>query len=151
MSKQLLSKIILVIIFFFKMSLSYSEEYFMTLRNEKVNLRQGPSFEYPIKLFYKKKYLPVKVQDSYENFRKITDHQKNNGWIHISQLAKKKAALANDGKVFVFKRPSKFSKPKLIMEKGKLCLVLKCKNEWCKIKVNNFKGWVLKEKLWGRI
>ena len=34
------------------------EEYFLTLRNNKVNLRQGPSFDYPIKLFYKKKNLP---------------------------------------------------------------------------------------------
>ena len=32
------------------------EEYFLTLRNDKVNLRQGPSFEYPVKLFYKKKF-----------------------------------------------------------------------------------------------
>ena len=29
-------------------------EYFMTLRNDKVNLRQGPSKDYPIKFFYKK-------------------------------------------------------------------------------------------------
>ena len=36
-------------------NLSASEEFFLTLRNEKVNLRQGPSFEYPIKIFYKKK------------------------------------------------------------------------------------------------
>ena len=32
----------------------FADEYFLTLRNDKVNLRQGPSFEYPIKLFYKK-------------------------------------------------------------------------------------------------
>ena len=28
---------------------------FLTLKNDKVNLRLGPSFEYPIKLIYKKK------------------------------------------------------------------------------------------------
>ena len=37
-------------------NLCKAEEYFLTLRNEKVNLRQGPSFEYPIKLFYKKNF-----------------------------------------------------------------------------------------------
>ena len=31
------------------------DEYFLTLRYDKVNLRQGPSREYPIKIFYKKK------------------------------------------------------------------------------------------------
>ena len=69
---------------------SLAEEYFMTLRNEKTNLRQGPSFNYPIKIFYKKKYLPVLIKDKSDNFRKIIDHQQNSGWIHISQLSKKK-------------------------------------------------------------
>ena len=66
------------------------DEYFLTLRNNTVNLRQGPSFEHPIKIFYKKKYLPVLVQDKFNNFRKIRDHENNTGWIHISQLSKKK-------------------------------------------------------------
>ena len=69
------------------------EEYFLTLRNEEVNLRQGPSFDYPIKLFYKKKLLPVLIQDKFENFRKVRDHENNSGWIHVSQLSKKKAAI----------------------------------------------------------
>ena len=46
-----------------------NDEYFRTLRNEKVNLRQGPSFDYPIKFFYKKKFLPVLVQDKSGNYR----------------------------------------------------------------------------------
>ena len=32
------------------------DEYFLTLRNDKVNLRQGPSFDYPVKIFYKKNF-----------------------------------------------------------------------------------------------
>ena len=47
------------------------DDYFRTLRNDTVNLRQGPSFDYPIKILYKKKFLPVLVQDSSDNFRKI--------------------------------------------------------------------------------
>ena len=77
------------ILYFSSQSL-FANEYFLTLRNDKVNLRQGPSFEYPIKLFYKKKFLPVLILDKFENFRKIRDHENNNGWIHISQLSKKR-------------------------------------------------------------
>ena len=33
------------------------------------------------------------MQDKFENFRKIRDHENNSGWIHISQLSKKKAAI----------------------------------------------------------
>ena len=83
-----------------------AEEYFLTLRNDKVNLRQGPSFEYPVKLFYKKKFLPVLVQEKFENFRKIRDHENNTGWIHISQLSKKKAAITIDDDQLIFKKPS---------------------------------------------
>ena len=81
-----MQKIILILIFFFSFGNVFSnEEYFLTLRNEKVNLRQGPSFDYPVKIFYKKKFLPVLVQDKSDNFRKIRDHENNSGWIHISK------------------------------------------------------------------
>ena len=62
-------KIIYILFFFFPLQNVFANEYFLTLRNDKVNLRQGPSFEYPIKLFYKKKFLPVIIQDKFENFR----------------------------------------------------------------------------------
>ena len=142
-------KLISLFIFFFIPSTYAFEEYFLTLRNDKVNLRQGPSFEYPIKLFYKKKFLPVLIQDSFENFRKIRDHENNTGWIHISQLSKKKAAITIKDDQLVFDRPSIYSTPSVILKKGKLCRVKKCKENWCKIQVNSFKGWVKKDSLWG--
>ena len=121
----------------------------MTLRNDIVNLRQGPSFDHPIKIFYKKKFLPILVQDSSENFRKIKDHENNSGWIHISQLSKKKAAIVIDTNIIVFSKPSVYSTPSVILEKGKLCKIIKCKDNWCKIKVDNYKGWIKKNSLWG--
>ena len=126
-----------------------AEEYFLTLRNDKVNLRQGPSFEYPVKLFYKKKFLPVVVQDKFDNFRKIRDHENNTGWVHISQLSKKKAALIIDDDQLIFSKPSIYSKPTAILKKGRLCKIHKCKDEWCKISVEKYKGWVKKDILWG--
>ena len=137
------------IIFFILSDLHAKEEYFLTLRNEKVNLRQGPSFDYPVKIFYKKKFLPVLIQDSSDNFRKIRDHENNTGWIHISQLSKKKAAITIDDNVLVFNKPSIYSSPKVILKKGRLCKIKKCKNDWCSITVDKFKGWVKKESLWG--
>ena len=56
----------IIFIFYFSFQSLFANEYFLTLRNDKVNLRQGPSFEYPIKLFYKKKFLPVIIQDKFE-------------------------------------------------------------------------------------
>ena len=64
---------ILILIFFFNFllinnTLSNEKDYFLTLKYNKVKVRQGPSFEYPVKFIYKKKYLPVKIIDSKEIF-----------------------------------------------------------------------------------
>ena len=144
-------KFIVTIIFFVFLSPSYSldQEYFLTLRNEKVNLRQGPSFDYPVKIFYKKKFLPVLIQDRSENFRKVRDHENNTGWIHISQLSKKKAAIVIDDKLILFNSPTIYSNPLAILKKGRLVKIKKCKNDWCKVMTGDFNGWVKKESLWG--
>ena len=126
-----------------------AEEYFSTLRYNTVNLRQGPSKDYPVKIFYKKKYLPVLVQDVSDNFRKIKDHENNSGWIHVSQLSKRKAALILNDKVIMFNNSTIFSKPLVVLEKGRLCLISKCKDDWCKIKVDKYSGWVKNKNLWG--
>ena len=128
-----------------------ADEYFLTLRFDNVNLRQGPSFDYPVKIFYKKKYLPVQVQDTSGNFRKIKDHENNTGWIHRSQLSKKKAALILDDKIIMFKNSSVFSRPLAILEKGRLCLISKCRDKWCKIKIKKYSGWVKKKSLRGNL
>jgi len=141
--------IIFLIIFFNFGNLFSNEEYFLTLRNEKVNLRQGPSFDYPVKIFYKKKFLPVLVQDRSENFRKVRDHENNTGWIHISQLSKKKAAIVIDDKLILFNSPTIYSNPIAILKKGRLVKIKKCKNDWCKVITGDFNGWVKKESLWG--
>ena len=147
MKPQQTALVIIFSIFFFQFT--YADDYFLTLRNKTANLRQGPSFDYPIKIFYKKKYLPVLVQDSSDNFRKIKDHENNSGWIHVSQLSKKKAAIVIDEDTILFKNPTIYSKPLAILKKGKLTKIKKCKDEWCKVTSNDYKGWIKKNSLWG--
>ena len=141
--------IIISSILFFESYCFSQDEYFLTLRNNTVNLRQGPSLKYPIKIFYNKKFLPVLVQDKHENFRKIKDHENNTGWIHISQLSKKKAAIVIDEELIMFKNPTLYSKPIAILKKGRLTKIIKCKDEWCKAKSDVYKGWLKKDGLWG--
>jgi SH3-like domain-containing protein len=139
------------ILLFSSINFLSAQDYFLTLRYNNVNLRQGPSKDYPVKIYYKKKYLPVLIQDTSDNFRKIKDHENNTGWIHVSQLSRKKAALTIEDKVIMFKSSTIFSKPLAVLEKGRLCLVLKCKDDWCKIKVDKYSGWVKKTELAGKI
>ena len=131
---------------------SYSEEKktFLMLKNNKVNVRHGPSFEYPIKYVYLKKNLPIKVIDKKENFRRIIDHKQNSGWIHTSQLKKSSSVILIKDQ-FIFTKPSKFSKPLAIAKKGKLILLEKCRENWCKIKSKDISGWILFENFWGKL
>ena len=138
----------IVIFYLVFLNLFANEEYFLTLRNDKVNLRLGPSFDYPIKIVYKKKHLPVIIKDRSDNFRRIQDHENNSGWIHISQLSKKKSGIAIEDEV-LYKRPTIYSKPLAKIKTGRLLLISKCKDEWCKAKTDDYKGWVKKESLWG--
>lgn len=145
-------KFIFFLLFFLIYSDLYAKsEYYLTLRADKVNLRMGPSLKHPIKLIYKKKFLPVKIVDKSYNFRKIIDHENNSGWIYVGKLSKKKAALNNFDNSIIFKRPSFYSKPIVSLEKGRLCIVKKCKKEWCKIITGNYSGWIEKQKLKGRL
>ena len=152
---KILNKFIFYILTFFFIFISntFSNEIsnFLSLKNDKVNLRQGPSFEYPIKLIYKKKYLPVVVIDRSETWRQIRDHENNFGWIHVSQLSKKKSGINIVNNSVVYKKSTIFSKPIVILEMGRLVLIDKCKNDWCKIKTGGYKGWTLKETLWGKL
>ena len=146
---QLIFKI-LIIIFFTSNSISEDNEKFLMLKNDKVNVRYGPSFDYPIKYIYKKINLPVKVIDKKENFRRIIDNKKNSGWIHISQLKQSKSFITVTNKI-LFKKPTKFSKPLAKIETGRLLLVKKCERNWCLVETKSFKGWVDEENLWGKI
>ena len=134
-------------------SKSFSNENlnFLSLKNTEVNLRQGPSFEYPIKLIYKKKYLPVVILDNSGTWRKIIDFKNNSGWIHISQLSKKKSAINIKNNSVLYKKSTIYSKPIARLEVGRLVLIKKCKEKWCKITSGGFKGWVFESSLWGKI
>ena len=141
--------LILLTIFFSKEVLA-ENNYFLMLKNNKVNVRYGPDLNSPIKYIYKKKFLPVKVIDKKENFRRIIDFKNNSGWIHTSQLSKIKSFILLEDKT-LFSKPTKYSKPILIISKGRLLLVKKCKTKWCKVKTKKYIGWLEAKNVWGSI
>ena len=142
--------LILMIIWTFFPLHVFSQEIFLSLKKNKVNVRYGPSFDSPIKYVYKKINLPIKQIDKKENWRRIIDSKNNSGWIHWSQLKKINSIISLEDKI-LFKKPSNFSKPLAKIKKGRLLIVQKCDGEWCKIKTEKFKGWIKKDNVWGFI
>ena len=138
----------LIIILLFLPFHVFSDEIFLSLKKDKVNVRYGPSFDSPIKYVYKKIDLPIKQIDKKENFRRIIDLKNNSGWIHVSQLKKINSLIPLEDKI-LFKKPSIFSKPLAKVKKGRVLVVIKCTEDWCKIKSNKNKGWIKTNNIWG--
>ncbi len=148
---QIINKKIYVFFFIlFFISSSHSTEIFLSLKKNKVNVRYGPSFESDIKYVYRKKNLPVRQIDKKENFRRIIDFKKNSGWIHISQLKRNNSIITTNDKV-LFKKSSSLSQPIALIKKGRLLILEKCQNNWCKVKSDDFSGWIDKKNIWGNI
>ena len=147
MIKKFLIINLFLLSFFFTNSYSDNNMY-MSLKNKKVNVRYGPGLDYPIKFVFNKKNYPVEIIDQKENFRKILDFKKNSGWIHRSQLKKSSSFITLDT-VILFSDSTKFSRPIAKIESGRLLNKKKCNLNWCRVETGEYKGWVLKENLWG--
>ena len=151
MYMQINFKKLLIIFFFLNLPTeTIAEEIFLSLKKNKVNVRYGPSFESPVKYIYKKVNLPIKQIDKKENWRRIIDFKNNSGWIHWSQLKKINSIIPLEDKI-LFKKPSYFSKPLAKIKKGRVLIVQKCDGAWCKIKSENFNGWVKTDNIWGSV
>ena len=139
--------LLILILFFFPFN-TFADDTFLSLKKNKVNVRYGPGFEYPIKFIYNKINLPIKQIDKKENFRRIIDLKNNSGWIHVSQLKKVNSIIPKADKI-LFSKPTNFSKPLAKIKKGRVLLIQNCNNNWCKIKTGDFKGWIKVENSWG--
>jgi len=139
-----------VLIWFFFPFYVVSEEIFLSLKKNKVNVRYGPSFDFPIKYVYKKINLPIKQIDKKDNFRRIIDFKNNSGWIHVSQLKKTNSIIPLKDEI-LFAKPSTFSKPLAKVQKGRVLVIQKCKGYWCKVKTEDIVGWIESNNIWGSI
>jgi len=146
--KNLINSIFIFLFLIFLIIPGNAEEVFVSLKKNKVNVRYGPSFESEIKYVYKKINLPLKQIDKKENFRRIIDLKNNSGWIHISQLKKSNSVIATKDKA-LFKRPTSFAKPIAQVKEGRLLIVKKCEQQWCKISSGDYEGWITTDDTWG--
>ena len=99
----------LILIWIFFPSNIFADETFLSLKKDKVNVRYGPGFDFPVKYIYRKRNLPIKQIDKKENFRRIIDLKNNSGWIHVSQLKKVNSIIPKSDKIL-------FSKPTNILD-----------------------------------
>jgi SH3-like domain-containing protein len=123
---------------------------FVSLKSNEVNLRVGPSTNYPIELMYVTKNLPVEIIDEFDAWRKIKDHRGTIGWLHKSLIQGERFALTgykNNNDVFLYNRPN----GSIIgaIKKNNILDLKRCVLHWCKLSHKNINYWVLKKNIWG--
>ncbi len=147
-----LSLIILVYAFFClpKTVLGGNLPKLVSIKTSKANLRYGPGKNYPVKLVFIKKKIPLIIVDQFDHWRKVLTTKNMIGWIHKSQLAMKHRSIILKSD-YLRKKPELSSKKVAFLNNNVNVSVIKCKVYWCKItlKNGNFSGWFIKKYLWG--
>lgn len=124
--------------------------YWAALRYDKVNMRVGPSNEYPVTWVYLRKGLPVKVVRIREGWRLVEDNEGAQGWIAASQLDPARGGLViGEGLAEVRAGPDSTGAIKWRAEPGVVTRLKACAKNWCEVDIGGRKGWVSAARLWG--
>lgn len=124
--------------------------YWASLRYEKVNMRVGPSAEYPVTWVYLRQGLPVKVVRVREGWRLVEDHEGTQGWVASSQLDPARGGLViGTGLAEVRAEPSSAAAVKWRAEPGVVTKLKACRTGWCEVDIAGRKGWISAARLWG--
>ena len=123
---------------------------FVSLKSNDVNLRVGPSVNYPIELKYIQNNLPIEVVDEFDVWRKVKDHNNNIGWVHKSLIKGERFVLTvhkNQVQKNIYNRPN--GKVIGLVQGNNILNLERCLMDWCLISHRDTKGWVSKEFIWG--
>jgi len=123
---------------------------FASIKSNEVNVRIGPSTNYPIKITYITKNYPIKIIDEYKDWRKVSDYFDNVGWIKKNLLSGQRFGIIksnNQRKTFVYFSP--IDSPIGEIKRFNIVEINRCFVNWCHINYDRYKGWVEKNNIWG--
>ena len=123
---------------------------FVSLKSNDVNIRVGPSINYPIELKYVTQNLPLEIIDEFDVWRKSRDQEGNIGWVHKSLIKGDRYIITGnkiDAELDLFSRPS--GQIIGVIKKNNIFKLKSCNLNWCKVSKGQVNGWVLKENIWG--
>jgi SH3-like domain-containing protein len=125
---------------------------FVSLRSSEINLRVGPGHHFPTEWVYHRTNLPVQIVAEFGDWRKISDMDGTLGWVHKSMLSGHRYVIVLKDKTPLHTSDEASSSIDAYLENGVVAKLLKCKENYCRIEIrqsSSYKGWVLKDSLWG--
>jgi len=133
---------------------------YVSLKTDKVNLREGPSKEHSTRWVFQHAGLPVEIIAEFDNWRRIRDPEGADGWVWHSLLSGRRTAIVTPwdrgvgDPVPVFESPNAASRVIARLEPGVIANVSTCIDDWCRLTFRldgrrDFGGFINQEKLWG--
>lgn len=122
---------------------------FASLKSDSVYARTGPSMEYPIRWVYKRAGLPVEIIQEFDSWRKVKDPSGQTGWIHKILLTGNRTVIVVAKEPVMAFATEEAARPVAKLEPGVVAEVESCAEEFCKLELLPFDGWVQKKYLWG--
>jgi SH3-like domain-containing protein len=123
--------------------------HFSSLRADAVNLRTGPGDRYPIEWVYQRKGLPVEVTAQFDVWRRVSDSDGTEGWVHERMLAARRTIVVTGAARTLLSAPETQAAPVARAEPGVIARLLECKADWCRVEVQDIKGWLPRADMWG--
>ncbi len=113
-------------------------------------MRTGPGRQFPASWLYQRSGLPVRVIETYPNWRKIEDPDGATGWMQANLLAEDRAGLVVKGPIRPLREaPNGSARIVWRVEPGVIGKLSECRKGWCKIEVRGKLGYIEAAALWG--
>jgi SH3-like domain-containing protein len=126
---------------------------YVSLKSDRVNLREGPSKDHRTTWIFQRAGLPVEITAEFEIWRKVRDSEGAEGWVLHSLLSGRRTALVAPWKKGVdsilFDKASTQSASVAILQPNVIANVRSCDGAWCKVSGEGFAGYIQQANLWG--
>jgi SH3-like domain-containing protein len=125
------------------------EPYWASISAGKAMMRTGPGREFPARWQYQRAGLPVKVIETYPNWRKVEDPDGEKGWIQGNLLSDDRTAIVV-GEIREMRGSADATAPVIWRaEPGVVGRISKCARGWCLFDVRGKTGFIKIAHLWG--
>jgi SH3-like domain-containing protein len=124
---------------------------FVSLRASEVNMRAGPGVRYPVDWVYKRQDLPVEVIAEFGTWRKVRDVEGTQGWVHQTMLSNRRTVAIRGDSHTLRRQPRADGDAIAMVEPGVIGNLIECPgdSEWCRVKVDQYVGWLQRTDFWG--
>ena len=122
---------------------------YVSLKSSRGRVRRGPSRSHPIEWEFTHRGMPLEIVGEYEHWRRVRIWDGSSGWMHYSLLSGSRTVVVVGDEVSLHVTPEDNSVITAVAQKDVVARLGKCNGEWCHIRVDGHRGWVLKSRLWG--